>query len=290
MRKNILLLILLSAIWGGSFIFMRLLAPVFGAIGTANVRLLVGALFLLMVFRFSHYRVQWRSDWPFLLMIGIVNSAIPFSLFSFAALHIPASISVVINAMTPLFGAIFAALILKEKLTRRKALGLLTGFLGVAIITGSKSLPDTAMASLATLACLLATMCYGLSGALIKRYGQSVDSKAMAGGSQLFAGLVLLPLLFSKGIPGTLTPTAVWVIVVFGILCSAIAYLIYFYLIKAMGPTPALSVTFLMPVFGIFWGVTLLGERLYPETLLGTMVVLVGVYLILSKSKSTLPA
>lgn len=281
--KNILLLVLLSAIWGGSFIFMRVLAPVFGAVGTANIRLFVGAIFLLIVFKFTGFKIQWRRDWRFLLVVGAINSAIPFSLFSFAALHIPASISVVINSMTPMFGALFAALILKEKLTARKALGLLTGMAGVAIISGSKALPGTTESYLAVLACLIATLCYGLAGALIKKYGQKIEAKAMAGGSQLFASFVLFPFLFAGGISGTVTPTVALTMVAFGILCSAVAYLIYYHLIKEMGPTPALSVTFLMPVFGILWGVLLLGESLYAQMVVGALVILVGVYLIVAK-------
>lgn len=282
--KNILLLVLLSAIWGGSFIFMRVLAPVFGAIGTANIRLFIGAVFLLVIFRFTGFKIQWKRDWKFLLVIGVINSAIPFSLFSYAALHIPASISVVINSMTPMFGALFSSLILKDKLTLRKGIGLLTGMTGVAIISGSKALPGTTTSYLAVAACLFATFCYGLSGALIKKYGQKIEAKAMAGGSQLFASLALFPFLLTTGVVSTVTPTVAITMVAFGILCSAIAYLIYYYLIKEMGPTPALSVTFLMPVFGIFWGVVLLGEAIYAQMVIGALIILVGVYLIVRKS------
>ncbi|HAS72863.1 MAG TPA: multidrug transporter [Clostridiales bacterium UBA8960] len=288
--KNVLLLVLLSAIWGGSFIFMRVLAPVFGAIGTANIRLFVGAVFLLVIFHFTGFKIQWKRDWKFLLVIGVINSAIPFSLFSFAALHIPASISVVINSMTPMFGALFASLILKEKLTLRKTIGLLTGMTGVAIISGSKALPSTAISYFAIAACLFATCCYGLSGALIKKYGQNIEAKAMAGGSQLFASMALFPFLLTTGVTSKVTPNIAMTMIAFGILCSAIAYLIYYYLIKEMGPTPALSVTFLMPVFGILWGVLLLDEALYAQMVVGALVILVGVYLIVAKKKKSLTA
>lgn len=283
--KNIGLLILLSAIWGGSFIFMRVLAPVFGAVGTANIRLLIGAAFLLVIFQFTGYRIQWRRDWKLLLGIGVINSAIPFSLFAYAALHIPASISVVINSMTPMFGAIFEGLLLKTKFTKSKIMGLVIGAIGVAIISGSKSLPGTRESYLAILACVMATFCYGLSGALIKKYGQRLESKALAGGSQLFAGLALLPFLLSSGINAPVTFEVAAMALVFGILCSAIAYLIYFYLIKEMGPTPALSVTFLMPVFGILWSSLLLGEAIYPEMVLGAAVILVGIFMIVKPKK-----
>ena len=283
--KNIFLLILLSAIWGGSFIFMRVLAPVFGAIGTANLRLLIAALFLLAFYKISKYSIQWKRDWKFLLTIGVLNSAIPFTFFSFAALHIPASISVVINAMTPMFGTLFEVLILKMKLTLRKTIGLAIGILGVVIISGSKSLSGTPESYLAIFACLMATFFYGLSGALIKKYGAKVEAKALAGGSQLFAGLALLPFLFTSGLSVSLTPRIAITMITFAILCSAIAYLIYYHLIKEMGPTPALSVTFLMPIFGILWGNLILGEAITLQMVFSALLILVGVFLIVKKKK-----
>lgn len=287
--KNSLLLILLSAIWGGSFIFMRVLAPVFGAVGTANIRLLVGAIFLLTLYRLIRYKIHWKRDWKLFLVIGIINSALPFTFFSFAALHIPASISVVINSMTPMFGALFEKIILKGKLTLKKLLGLIIGTVGVIIISGSKTLSGTRESYVAILACLAATFCYGLAGALVKKYGKQVEAKAMAGGSQLFAGLVLLPFLATSGLTAPLTADIILTVVIFGVLCSAIAYLIYYHLINTAGPTIALSVTFLMPVFGILWSKLILGEVITAQMILGGFIILIGIYLIIKpKSKKVL--
>ena len=282
---NIILLILLSAIWGGSFIFMRILAPVFGATGTADLRLLIAAIFLLIFFKLTGYKINWKRDWKLLLVIGIINSAIPFTCFSFAALHIPASISVVINAMTPMFGALFSVLILHDKLSLTKGIGLITGAVGVAVISGSKAISGSTESYLAIAACLLATFCYGLSGALIKKYGKNVEAKALAGGSQLFAGLSLLPFLLTSEISKPVTVNIAITVVVFAVLCSAIAYLIYYHLIKEIGPTPALSVTFLMPVFGIFWGWLILGESIQAQMMVGAMIILVGTYLVVKRQR-----
>lgn len=283
--SNYILMITLSAIWGGSFIFMRVLAPVFGAVGTAALRLLIAGVFLMLVFKMSNYKILWRRDWKILCIIGVINSAIPFSSFAFAALYIPASISVVINSMTPMFGSLFAALLLGEKLTIQKGMGLVLGTTGVIIISGSKALPVTTEAYLAIAACVLATVCYGLAGALIKKYASRIDTKALAGGSQLFAGLSLLPILMLTGISQPVTVNISMLMIVFAILCSAIAYLIYFHLIKEMGPTSALSVTFLMPVFGILWGKLILGEVIYSQMIFGAMVILMGTYLVVRKPK-----
>lgn len=287
--KNSLLLILLSAIWGGSFIFMRVLAPVFGAVGTANIRLLIGAIFLLTIYRLIRYQIHWKRDWKLFLVIGIINSALPFTFFSFAALHIPASISVVINSMTPMFGALFEKIILKGNLTINKLMGLVIGTIGVIIISGSKTLSGTPESYMAIFACLAATFCYGLSGALVKKYGKQVEAKAMAGGSQLFAGLVLLPFLATSGFSTPVTYDIILTVIVFGVLCSAIAYLIYYHLINTAGPTIALSVTFLMPVFGILWSKIILNEVITGQMILGAFIILIGIYLIIKpKSKKVL--
>lgn len=277
---HVILLFVLSAIWGGSFIFMRVLSPVFGASGTACLRLLIAAAFLLIYFTLTGYRIQWKRDWKFLMIIGITNSAIPFFNYAYAALYIPAGLSVIVNTMSPMFGALFAAWILKEKFTIEKGVGLLLGAVGVFFITGSKAVTPSLESYLAIAACLVATICYGLSGVLIKKYGQQVEAKALAGGSQLFAGLALLPFLAASGTQQPLSVNIVLLVIVFGILCSAIAYLIYYYLLKEMGPTKALSVTFLMPLFGIFWGWLILGEVVYPSMLLGAAVILSGTYLV----------
>lgn len=285
--KNTFFLFLLAAIWGGSFIFMRVLAPVYGAIGTANIRLAVGALFLLMVFKITGHKINWRRDWKMLAIIGVINSAIPFSCYAYAALHIPASVSVVINSMTPMFGAVFASLFLKEHLTVNKGLGLLFGTVGVAIISGSKSLPNTTEAYLAVAACLVATFCYGLSSVMVKKYAGQIPSRSMAAGSQFFAAIALIPFLLNGPSILEVSIQHLLLAIVFGVLCSAVAYLIYYYLIVDAGPTSALSVTFLMPVFGIFWGQVLLGEQIYAQMLVGAFVILMGTYLVVKPRRLT---
>jgi drug/metabolite transporter (DMT)-like permease len=282
---HFLLLTLLSAIWGGSFIFMRVLAPIFGAAGTACLRLTIAALFLIVYFYLTKYKMHLRRDWKILCIIGVLNSAIPFTLYSYAALHIPASLSVIINSTSPMFGMLFAALILKEHMNTQKVAGLFLGILGVALISGSKSLNATTESYLAMAACVLAAFCYGLSGAIIKKYAKHVEPKAMAGGSQLFAGISLMPFLLTTKPSEPITLTIVITVITFAILCSAVAYLIYYYLMKEIGPTKTLTVTFLMPVFGILWGFLLLKESLYPQMLLGMSIILLGTYLVTSKSK-----
>lgn len=279
MTKNqTLLLLLLSALWGSSFMFMRLLAPVFGAAGTAGFRLLIGALTLIAYFKVIGYQIPWRHHWPLLVVIGLINSAVPFFLYAFAALHIPSGLSVMINATSPIFGALFTAALLKEAIPNKTAMGLVLGLVGVGIMSGSKALPKETLGYLSLAACLGAAACYGLSGAIIKRWGRALDAKDLAGGSQLFAAMGLLPLFFYQGPTTAIAPWHVGLLLVFGIMCSGLAYLIYYHLMQAIGPTKTLTVTYLMPVFGVFWGWLLLAEAPYLEMVLGGGVILLGTY------------
>jgi drug/metabolite transporter (DMT)-like permease len=284
-KKDTLLLILLSAIWGGSFIFMRLLAPVLGAASTASFRLLIGGISLLAYYQFIKFKIDWKNHGLLLLGIGITNSALPFFLYAFAALYIPASLSVMINAMAPVFGAIFGVIILKESLHTQKILGLFIGTLGVVTMSYSKALPNNTMAYISILACLGAAACYGFSGAIIKKYAKDIPTKSLAGASQIFAGTALLPWVLTTPIEGTINIKIIALVLAFGILCSGLAYLIYFHIMKSLGPTRALTVTFLMPVFGVIWGKILLNEQLYLQSLLGGLLILFGTYWVVKPQK-----
>lgn len=285
MKKDTLLLILLSAIWGGSFIFMRVLAPVLGAATTASLRLLVGGSSLIVYYRFIKFHIDWKNHGLLLFAIGITNSALPFFLYAFAALHIPASLSVMINAMAPIFGAIFGVFILKESIHKQKILGLFIGTLGVVTMSYSKALPNTSMAYVSILACLGAAACYGFSGSIIKKYAKDIPTKSLAGASQIFAGTALLPWFISSPAQGNISINIILLVLVFGVLCSGLAYLIYFHIMKTLGPTKALTVTFLMPVFGVIWGKLLLNEALYFQSLIGGALILLGTYWVVKPHK-----
>lgn len=287
-----LLLVTLAAIWGTSFIFMRVLSPVLGPVVTATARTLVAGVVLVAGFSFARVRLELRRNFRHYLIVGLLNSAIPFLLFSYAALHVAASISSIINALTPLWGAVFAALLLGEALTVRKLTGIGLGIGGVAIIalfgTATGSLKA---AVLPVAACAGATFCYGLSGAYIKRWAGHVSSRAMTAVSLLIAGLVLLPLSAISPMPDVAIPPGTWLLaVLFSLLCSAVAYLIYFRLIATSGVAFALSVTLLIPVFAFVWGFLFLGESIRPAAYLGAALVLGGTALIGSARPKKVPA
>jgi drug/metabolite transporter (DMT)-like permease len=271
----------LAAIWGGSFVFMRVAAPALGPVVTADLRVSLAGVLLAAYFRIVGFDPQWRRYWKQYLVVGVVNSALPFSLYSYAAMHIPASYSVILNATAPLFGAVFAAIWLGEPLTWRKAAGLALGTAGVVLVARAPGAEMDASFARAVAACLGAAVCYGLAGVYIKRKAGAIRPLAMAGASQLLAGLALAPLAAFS--PPLRQPSLAVVlsVVALAVLCSAVAYLLYFRLIADVGPAKALTVTFLMPVFGMAWGVVFLRESITPGMLAGCALVIAGTVVVL---------
>lgn len=276
---DIVRLFLLAAIWGSSFIFIRIVAPPFGAILSADLRVIIAGVALLGYCRLVGIEVGWRAHWKQYLLIGTLNTAIPFSLYSFAGLHIPAAYSVILNSTAPLFGAIFAAVWLAEKVTLAKALGLVVGFAGVATVAQGGRNADDPMAAWGILACIAASSCYGLAGVYLRKFARHLKPQAMASACQIMAGLVLSPSLFL--LPSvTVTGTELVCLLALALLCSGIAYLLYYRLMQDVGPTKTLTVTFLMPAFGMLWGWLFLSEQITPRMLAGCGLILLGTLLV----------
>jgi drug/metabolite transporter (DMT)-like permease len=282
---QIFLLIALSAIWGGSFMFMRYLAPLLGPFMTADMRIFIAGGFLVLLFAILGFRLDWKANWKRFLIIGLVNSGIPFLLYSFAALYLPASVEAIFNSTAPMFGAVFSSIWLGETLGMKKIIGLVLGIGGVLIVSSLGPVPFSSMALLSMLACLLATVCYGLAGVYIKKRATDIKSKAIAAGSQLSAGIILFPLVVAFPPTTAASLPTVAVLVVFALLCSALAYLIYYKLLAEIGPTKALTVTFLIPVFGMLWGFLFLNEAISLPMLGGAAIILTGTWLITSRNE-----
>jgi drug/metabolite transporter (DMT)-like permease len=281
---DVLLLIALSGIWGSSFIFIRYLAPIIGPFATADARMLFAGIAMVLFFLLTRFKPGWKNNARHFLIIGLLNSAVPFVLYSFAALVIPAAMEAIFNSMSPMFGALFGALWLNETLTPRKIAGLLLGVGGVVVMSSLGGLSLDLPTVLAVLACVLAPLCYGLAGTYIKRHAGQVRPMAVAGGSQLFGGLALLPfvVLFPPPVPAIDT-RLVLIIVCFALLCSGVAYIIYYKLIADVGPTKALTVTFLIPVFALLWGLIFLNEAVTASMIFGAAIILVGTFLVAAR-------
>lgn len=277
-------LVALAAIWGTSFVFLRVLAPVLGAAWTAESRVLIAGLTLAAWFRLTGFAPGWRRNAKVFVVVGLLNSALPFVLYGWAAQHLPAAVMAVVNACTPLSGAVCAAIWLGEPLTRTRLGGIGCGIAGVAWLSFSRPaggpLPDPQLLP-AIAACLLATLCYGLAGVYLKRCASAVAPLAIAGGSQLAAALWLLPLLPFAAPIGPLTGPVLASLLGLGLICSALAYGLYYRLIADLGPTRALTVTFLIPPFGVAWSALLLGEPLSPALAGSGVLIVAGTVLVL---------
>ena len=273
-------LLLLAAIWGSSFLFMRIGAVEFGALPTAAVRVAIAALFLLPIVWLRGLLPELKKHWRRTFFIGLLNSGIPFACFSFALLSISTGLSAILNATVPMFGALVAWVWLKDKPNAARVLGLLIGFAGVALLAWDKASfkPDASGVApgWAVLACLLASLCYGISASYTKRYLSGVPPLVTAAGSQIGATLGLaLPALWLW--PARLPGSSAWLaLLAVGVLCTGLAYILFFRLIANAGPQRALSVTFLVPVFAVLYGALFLGESVTPWMLLCAAVIVCG--------------
>lgn len=277
-------LVLLAALWGASFLFMRLGAHEFGPVVLAAVRVGLASVMLVPLLASRGQLGQLREHWRGLVVVGALNSAIPFALFSFAALSITAGLSSIVNATTPLWTAIVAFVWLRQGLTRLRVLGLVIGFAGVAFLAWDKASfkPGADHSGFwAVLACAGATLCYGVAANATKRFLAGASPLAVATGSQFSAALMLAApaaVLWPAAMP---SGTAWGAALALAALCTALAYILYFRLMSRVGPTNAVSVTFLIPLFALLWGALFLGEAVTLQMVLGGGIVLVGIALAL---------
>jgi drug/metabolite transporter (DMT)-like permease len=268
--------VLLAAIWGGSFLFMKIAGPEFGVFPSMAVRTGVAALVLLPLILARGLGEQFRTHWQKTLGIGVLNSGLPFVLFAFATLHLTAGFTAILNSSVPFWSALIAWLWLGDRPRRLQILGLVIAFAGVVMLVWGKVDLKPGGAGWAILACLLATLLYGLSANITKRVFAGVNPLVSASGSQVGAALCLIPLALLN-LPEKNPSAIAWAsALVLAVVCTAFAYILYFRLMRNLGPTRATAVTFLIPVFGMLWGVLFLGEVVSTRMILATMVILVG--------------
>lgn len=274
--RDLVDLLTLGAIWGASFLFMRVAAPEFGAVPLIAARVGIAAVFLIVVLARRGGLDQLYRNAPRLTFLGAINSAIPFSLFAYAVLSVTAGFASVLNATAPLFGALVAFIWLRDRPSPTRIVGLLVGFAGVLVLVwGRLSVPGGG-GGLAVLAGLAAAVLYGISANYAKKRLSGVDPFVTATGSLIAATALLLPLalLFWPDLP----PSRVgWVsAVLLGVICTGIAYILYFRLLSRIGPSKTLAVTYLIPAFGVLWGYLILHEPITTSMVVGCAVILLG--------------
>lgn len=274
--RDLLDLLMLGAIWGASFLFMRVAAPEFGAVPLIAARVGIAAAFLLPVLA---RRVGLRSLYEHaseLLIIGAINSAIPFSLFAYAVLSVTAGFASVLNSTAPLFGALVAFIWLRDRPGPARVAGLIIGFAGVLVLVWGRVAVADDGGGLAVLAGLSAAVLYGISANYVKKRLGGVDSLVVATGSLVAATVLLTPVAVFYW-PQTPPTATSWIsAVLLAVVCTGIAYILYFRLLSRVGPSKTLAVTYLIPVFGVLWGHFLLREPITASMVAGCTVILIG--------------
>lgn len=274
--RDLIDLLLLASLWGGSFLFMRYAAPAFGAVALIWLRVTIASLCLAPLLLMRGQGAVLRQYAGPIAVMGIFNSAFPFVLIAWATLSITAGLASILNATVPIFAAMIGALWLRERLGVARALGLALGFGGVLLLVSDKADFKPGGSGWAIVAMLVATFSYGFSANLAKRQLGGVPALVNAAGSQFSSALVLLPFAVWFWPTTTPGPMAWGAAVALGVGCTAIAYLLFFRLIAHVGASRAVTVTFLIPLFGVLWGRVFLGEALNAGMLAGGAVVVLG--------------
>jgi drug/metabolite transporter (DMT)-like permease len=285
---DIFRLLSLAAIWGASFLFMRIIAPVIGSIPTAFFRVSIAAAGLLVILGLMRISWDFKGKLKTVMLLGVINSGIPATLYSVAAQVLPAGYSSIFNATTPLMGVLIGGLFFHERLTGAKLGGVFLGLFGVGVLTRAGPVAFDMQLLMGAIACLLATTCYGFAGFLARRWldqAGGLDSRLSALGSMLGATLFLLPLFGYSVIsqpPASWGGWSVWLSLLgLGLGCTAFAYIIYFRLLSSIGPVKSMTTTFLIPLFGVLWGGLFLDEPLSMAHVYGGVLIAVALWMVL---------
>lgn len=275
--KHLLQLFVLAAIWGASFLFIRMAVPDFGPAPLSATRSSIAALTLTPLMLLKGQWPVFRQYWKHLLVIGLISTALPFSFLSISTQYTSAGFASILNALTPLFSALVAWLWLKEYLTPAVVIGILLGFGGVLVMVFDRETISSSFALLPILAGLAGTFLYGLTGNYSRRFMVGVPVLTISAGSQIFATLLLLPVAVLQW-PAAPIPLASWLLAcVLGMLCTGVAHLLYFGLLETVGVARTVIVTYLVPVFAMLWGYLVLDEGVTLKMLTGAACILTGI-------------
>ena len=268
-------LVALSALWGASFLFIRIASPVMGPLVLAGCRVALAGATLALIMRGLQQKWPWEH-WRELMVLGALSVAVPFLLYAWAALRLPAGYSALLNTTAVVFGTLASAWYKEDTLTFRKLLGCVCGFVGVGLIVRLGPVRPDAATLAAALACVTAAACYGFSTPLMKRATTRMQPLAIAAGIHVAAMVLVLPGAL-WGLPqASFTAEAMGAVVLMGVVTSGLAYWAHLRIIRHVSPAAAMSPVFMIPVFGVTWGHLFLGEALSPGIFLGGALVLLA--------------
>ncbi len=269
----------LSALWGASFLFLRIASPALGPLTLAGLRVSLAIVALVLIMRALRQPWPWRH-WRELAMLGALTVALPFLLYAWAALRLPAGYSALLNTTAVLFGTLASAWFKEDTLTVRKLLGCAVGFVGVALIVQLGPVRLDGPTLVAVVACIIASCCYGASTPLMKRATTRMEPLAIAAGIHVAALVFVTPGALWALPQANFTPAALFSVLVLGVLTSGVAYWIHLRIIRQVSPVAAISPAFMIPVFGVTWGHLFLGEELSSGIFVGGALVLLATALV----------
>jgi drug/metabolite transporter (DMT)-like permease len=274
---DVIELLFLASVWGASFLFLRIASPEFGPIAVVELRILIGSVVLIpFIIRGNHIQVlltRWRS----IFILALISMVMPFPLFGYATLYANSGYVAVLNATTLMFASLIAYIWLKDRLGFYRLLGIVIGFCGIVILTFDEKSVDNDAGLLPTFAVLLAASLYGFTACYTRKFLLDLNPLIIVAGSQFFAAIILFPFAILTW-PAESPSTSAWLsVTVLGILCTSLANLSYFRLVGRIGVTRAVTVTYLIPIFGIFWGYLFLDESITTFIILGCGLILMGV-------------
>ena len=274
-------LVALAAVWGASYLFMRYAVPSFGPVPLIALRVLVAGLALLAFIKMTGGSVGWRKHWRAFLFVGVIGLAVPFVLIAKAVMTIDASTAAILNALAPLFASIVAAMWIRDPITPAKMTGIALCLVGTAVLVGWTPVPMTRAELLAASLSVAATALYGYTIVFTKVYLKDASPIGASAGTLLVAAIALAPLVPFNHVEATITPMAWAAALGLAIVSTTVAFILYYRLIADVGPVKAITVTLLVPVFGMLWGVIFLGEPLTAGRVAGCAIILAGCSLIL---------
>ncbi len=277
--KHFATLVLLAAIWGASFLFIRIAVPTLGPAVLMTGRVLCAAVFLFAVAQVLRKPLLIQGNVKHYVLLGFINSALPFFLFAFSAHWLSASVMSVLNATAPIWGSLIGAIFFQQRISWTGGLGLFIGIFGVSVLVGFDPLLVKDGAYWAVGAAAAAACCYGIATHYTRR-AKAVEPFANAHGSMWASALWLFPVIWFFPLTSEVSISVGGSLLALGILCTGIAYLLYFGLVRDIGATPTLTVTFMIPVFGVLWGHLFLDEAIGWHTFVGTLLVLIGTGLV----------
>ncbi|MAV61478.1 MAG: transporter [Gammaproteobacteria bacterium] len=283
--KYWIVLTFLGAIWGSAFIFIKIAAPEFGAIGLVQARLIIASLVFIPLLLRKKYLILLKPAWKHSLLLAITNNAVPFVLFSFASFGSDSNILAILNATTAFNTMIIAFLWLNESVTKKQIFGLVLGFIGVVILVNPES---SSTSIISALLCLIGATCYSFSTVFIQKYSASTNKFVLVGWSIVFSSLIMMPITvfnLPSEIPSSnALLSALWL----GGISTGLAFFGYVYLIEKIGAVKTSTVAYFLPIFGIIWGGIFLNEVITFGIIIGCATILMGVFFATSNNRNNI--